>query len=117
VAILLDNAIKYSPDKSAVSLTSLAGGQGVTLSVADQGVGIKAADIPHIFDRFYRADQSRARGGESIGGYGLGLSIAKRIADLHHGTIAAESSPGKGSTFRVKLPAEYELPRHPLSLF
>ena len=114
IAILLDNAIKYSPEKSAVTLASHPSGQSVTLSVADQGVGIKASDLPHIFDRFYRADQSRARD-ENVGGYGLGLSIAKRITDLHHGHLSAESTPGKGSTFRVRLPIHYELAKHPLS--
>lgn len=115
VAILLDNAIKYSPEKSAITLTSRSTSQGVTLAVADQGVGINASDIPHIFDRFYRADQSRARSGQDVGGYGLGLSIAKRIADLHHGHLTADSTPGKGSIFRAKFPAHYDLPKHPLS--
>ncbi|MDB5178188.1 MAG: putative Histidine kinase [Patescibacteria group bacterium] len=106
VAILLDNAIKYSPPKSEVSLRGAKNGNFVSLSVTDHGVGMKASDIPYIFNRFYRADRSRSK--EQIHGYGLGLSIAKRIADLHHGAVTVTSAPGKGSTFTVKLPAEYE---------
>ena len=106
VAILLDNAVKYSPADSTIKLTGRRSGVSTLVSVADQGVGINASDLPFIFHRFYRADRSRSK--EQIEGYGLGLSIAKRIADLHNGTISAESTPGKGSTFRVKLPVRYE---------
>jgi signal transduction histidine kinase len=63
--------------------------------------------LPFIFHRFYRADRSRSK--EKVEGYGLGLSIAKRITDLHHGTISADSTPGKGSTFRIKLPMKFEV--------
>jgi signal transduction histidine kinase len=105
VAVLLDNAIKYSPPRSTVILSAQAVGHFVRLSVADQGVGIKASDIPHIFHRFYRADRSRSK--EHVTGYGLGLSIAKRVADLHHGVISVDSTPGEGTTFRVKLPVTY----------
>jgi len=116
VAILLDNAIKYSPAHSSVKLASKATNDEVRLSVADHGIGIKASDIPRIFDRFYRADPSRTRA--NVGGYGLGLSIAKRIAEVHHGIISVESKPEKGSTFTVKLPIEYELVKPPfLSLY
>jgi two-component system, OmpR family, sensor histidine kinase CiaH len=105
LAVLLDNAIKYSPAGSTVTLTSKPVGNFIHLSVADVGAGIKASDIPHIFDRFYRADRSRNK--EEVTGYGLGLSIAKRIAGLHHGVITVDSTPGQGSTFRVKLPVDY----------
>ncbi len=111
VAILLDNAIKYSPEGTTITLRSELAGNAVRLSVADHGAGISAADIPHIFDRFYRADRSRSK--NHPGGYGLGLSIAKRIADLHHGEITVESTPGEGSTFKVKLPTQYA-PKKPL---
>jgi two-component system sensor histidine kinase CiaH len=105
VAILLDNAIKYSPAKSTVTLSSKAAAGFATISVADQGPGIKASDIPHIFDRFYRADRSRTK--ERINGYGLGLSIAKRITDIHHGTITVDSTLERGTTFHVRLPVHY----------
>jgi two-component system sensor histidine kinase CiaH len=105
VAILLDNAIKYSPADATITLASDLTAHSVRLSVADHGAGIAAADIEHIFDRFYRADRSRSK--DHVNGYGLGLSIAKRIVDLHHGTITVDSVPDKGSTFRVKLPMQY----------
>ncbi len=105
IAILLDNAIKYSASGSKITLGSSAAGHSVGMSVSDEGSGIKPADIPHIFDRFYRADSSRSKG--HIDGYGLGLSIAKRIADIHHGHIAVESVPDKGTTFRIKIPVHY----------
>ena len=69
------------------------------IKIADQGQGIASKDLPHIFDRFYRADSSR-----SSSGYGLGLSIAKHIVASHHGTISATSKPGRGSTFTILLP-------------
>jgi signal transduction histidine kinase len=106
VAILLDNAIKYSPSGSTIKLSGRHAGSATTIAVSDMGVGIKASDLPYIFHRFYRADRSRSK--DQVEGYGLGLSIAKRIADIHHGTIAADSTPGKGSTFRIKLPVRYE---------
>jgi signal transduction histidine kinase len=106
IAILLDNAIKYSPANSQIKLTGSRQGNTITLKVSDQGAGIKASDIPYIFNRFYRADRSRTK--VETQGYGLGLSIAKRIVDLHHGTISVVSTPSKGSTFTIKLPAEYQ---------
>ena len=114
IAILLDNAIKYSPPKTTVTLKSEVSGNFVKLSVSDQGTGINASDIPHIFERFYRADRSRTKDSEKVGGYGLGLSIAKRIVDLHQGLIAADSAPGKGTTFKIKLPAVQSNAKHPL---
>lgn len=105
IALLLDNAIKYSPTGSSIALTSQASGGFVRLAVADHGIGIAASDLPHIFDRFYRADRSRSK--DKIEGYGLGLSIVKRIVDLHQGTIHAESEPDKGTTFRIKLPTHH----------
>ncbi len=105
VAVLLDNAIKYSPPGSTIKLRAQNSGSFVKLSVSDHGVGINAADIPNIFHRFYRADLSRSK--DQIQGYGLGLSIAKRITDLHHGDISVASAPGEGSTFQVKLPIHY----------
>lgn len=104
VVILLDNAIKYSSEKTTITLTSKPQGKFVYLSVADQGVGMKAIDAEHIFDRFYRADQSRSRD-HHVEGYGLGLSIAQKVAEAHGGTIEVRSKPGDGSTFTIKLPA------------
>ena len=71
-------------------------------SVRDQGMGIDAASLPHIFTRFYRADKARSHGEND--GYGLGLAIAKRLVAMNHGKISAESQPGKGTTFHVVLP-------------
>jgi signal transduction histidine kinase len=93
VTILLDNAIKYSPKGKDVEVSVKAGG---TLEVEDHGSGIAKEDLPHIFDRFYRSDKSRG-----TDGYGLGLSIAKSIVDLHNGAIKVESRFGKGSKFIV----------------
>jgi signal transduction histidine kinase len=104
LVVLLDNAIKYSPAKSQITMAATTHGHWAFVTVTDEGQGIKALDIPHIFDRFYRADTSRSK--YQIPGYGLGLSIAKKIADLHGGTIEVASSPGKGSVFTVKLPLE-----------
>lgn len=99
--ILLDNAVKYSHNKSKIELSSAIQGKHAIVSVKDHGLGIKASDLPYIFNRFYRADLSRSK--QSIPGYGLGLSIAKKIVDLHKGSIEVESQPGKGSEFKVRL--------------
>ncbi|HEX8390089.1 MAG TPA: HAMP domain-containing sensor histidine kinase [Candidatus Saccharimonadales bacterium] len=102
VTILLDNAIKYSPVGTTVSLRSVGrGGKSVSLEVRDQGPGIAAEDLPHIFDRFYRADPSRTR--DNVEGHGLGLSIAQRIAQQHHGELTVDSRSRKGATFRIRL--------------
>lgn len=102
VTILLDNALKYSGPKTAITLTSRADAKAVHLSVADQGRGIPAADLPKIFSRFYRADESRSKA--AVDGYGLGLSIAEKIAKAHHGGISVASTVGVGSVFTVTLP-------------
>jgi two-component system, OmpR family, sensor histidine kinase CiaH len=98
VVILLDNAIKYSPKNSKVILAVKKYNYRPSLTIQDFGIGITKADLPHIFDRFYRADISRSK---KIDGFGLGLSIAKRIADLHHARIEVKSIVSKGSTFTV----------------
>ncbi|MDB5163453.1 MAG: putative Histidine kinase [Candidatus Saccharibacteria bacterium] len=102
VVILLENAVKYSPAKSRVVLTLKKQAKQASISVKDEGRGMKASELPHIFERFYRADSSRNK--EQVSGYGLGLSIAKSVVDLHDGTITAQSQPSRGSTFEVKLP-------------
>jgi two-component system sensor histidine kinase CiaH len=100
--ILLDNAIKYSANKTVISLTAKKEDSLVQIAVKDNGAGIKKEDLPHIFDRFYRADRSRTK--QRVGGYGLGLSIAKRIVTLHNGNIRVESEIDKGSVFVITLP-------------
>lgn len=99
---LLSNALRYTPAGGRVTVSAAAtpaGWLGVT--VADTGAGIAPDDLPHVFDRFYRADRSRSRQG---GGAGLGLAIARSLVRLHDGTIRAESSLGQGSRFTVELP-------------
>lgn len=97
--ILLDNAIKYSPKGSKITLHAGMSARRVVMSVRDEGEGIATADLPHIFDRFYRADSSRSKSKTS--GHGLGLSIARKIAELHHADLTVKSAPGKGTTFTL----------------
>jgi signal transduction histidine kinase len=99
--ILLDNAIKYSSEKTMVRVVVKKSGRQVNVAIVDQGAGIAVADQDKIFDRFYRADSSRTGG--ATHGYGLGLSLAQKIAQLHGATIRVKSKPGKGSTFTVSL--------------
>lgn len=101
ITSLLDNAIKYSQPKTTITLESELKGRYALLYIKDQGVGIKASDLPYIFRRFYRADQSRAK--NQADGYGLGLAIAQKLIEEQHGEIIAASTPGKGSTFTIKL--------------
>jgi signal transduction histidine kinase len=98
---LLSNAVKYSPDGGPVEVRLHADGTTAVLEVADRGIGIAAAEVEHLFTRFYRA--SAVRDGE-IHGSGLGLSISRSIVAAHEGTIALESVDGEGTTVRVRLP-------------
>jgi len=100
--ILLDNAIKYSPQKTKIKISSIKKDGHVILKITDQGYGINPHDLPHIFDRFYRSDASRSK--SETPGYGLGLSIAKQIVTQHHGYINLKSQVGKGSTVVLELP-------------
>ena len=100
--ILLDNAIKYSPNKSEIMIKVLETKKYAQISIADRGIGIKASHLPYIFNRFYRADSSRNK--EKVDGYGLGLAIAKKIVEFHKGNITAKSRIGKGSEFIVNFP-------------
>lgn len=100
--IVLENAIKYSAQKTSISLSGVIVKKGVEFRVIDKGIGIADKDIPHVFDRFYRADSARSK--EEVGGYGLGLSIAKKIVDLHKGTIHIESTINYGTTVIIWLP-------------
>lgn len=123
--ILVDNAVKYTPAPGSIHVSlelatrqvaaavtvqgsvegmsnaSLMRGAVAVLTVADTGIGIAAADLPHVFDRFYRADRARSR---DSGGAGLGLSIAKRIVERHGGAVLIDSEPGRGCRVRVELP-------------
>ncbi|MCH8051072.1 MAG: hypothetical protein IIC86_03530 [Chloroflexi bacterium] len=99
--ILLDNAFKYSDEGGSVRVRLTADGSDVRLAVADNGHGIPAADLPHVFDRFYRVDKARSR---EMGGTGLGLAIARWITEEHGGTIRLESTAGEGTTVTVELP-------------
>jgi heavy metal sensor kinase len=101
VLSILDNALKYTPRGGTVDVQLENGGTGILLRIHDSGTGISEADLPHIFERFYRADQSRSR---DTGGVGLGLSIAKSIADAHGAKIMVSSVDGRGSTFAVLFP-------------
>jgi len=102
---LLTNAVKYTPAGGSVRLRLGPANGRLTLSVADTGIGIAPGDLPHIFDRFWRADSARTRTGERPGA-GLGLAICKWIAEAHGGQIDVVSRPGRGTTFTVTLPWE-----------
>ena len=100
--VLVDNGVKYSAPHSPIYLSVASDGREVRLSVQDEGQGIPAQALPHIFDRFYRTDESRAR---RTGGTGLGLSIAKWIVERHGGHFQVTSREGIGSRFTIVLPA------------
>ena len=106
---LLTNAIKYTPREGNVSIDAAKNGGDLTMSVRDTGIGIAPGDLPHIFDRFWRADAARSRTGERPGA-GLGLAICKWIAEAHGGSIAVQSRAGRGTTFTVTLPAGADAP-------
>jgi heavy metal sensor kinase len=99
--ILLDNAAKYTPARGRITVTLTSSDGCAVAEVRDTGIGIAAEDLPHIFERFFRADPARSR---ETGGAGLGLSIGKWIAEAHGGTISASSKPGEGSVFQVRIP-------------
>jgi signal transduction histidine kinase len=101
LANLLDNALRYAPDGSRVTLAAENGSDRVRLEVADEGPGLDEADRDRVFERFWRADGSRDRNG---GGSGLGLAIVKRIAVAHGGSVSVRSAPGAGATFTIDLP-------------
>ncbi|HUN87467.1 MAG TPA: ATP-binding protein [Terriglobales bacterium] len=98
--ILIDNAIKYTPERGSVKVSLSCARDEVVVDVSDTGMGIAAEDLPHVFDRFWRADKVRSR---NTGGTGLGLAIAKWIAEKSNGTIRVESVLGQGSKFEVRL--------------
>jgi heavy metal sensor kinase len=99
--ILLDNAVKYTPNGGKIDVHLNADGGFAVAEIRDTGVGIAPEHIPHVFDRFYRVDPSRAR---ESGGTGLGLAIGHWIAEAHHGEIRVASQSSKGSSFQVRIP-------------
>jgi signal transduction histidine kinase len=100
---LIENALRFTPSGGSVrAIVSVTPQQAVRVTVSDTGAGIGAEDLPHIFERFYRADKSRDR---AKGGAGLGLAIARQIVELHGSTLEVHSSPGKGTQFSFVLPA------------
>ena len=101
VRAVADNAIKYSDENTTISFTVHADGSYAVVKIIDSGRGISPADLPHVFDRFYRCDKSRGRDKNSSG---LGLTIAKSAVEMMNGTIEAESELGKGSTFTLRFP-------------
>lgn len=103
LSIILDNAIKYSPKKTTVTVESGREGSFGFVTITDQGPGINPEELPYIFDRFYRADEARNKGDDN-NGYGLGLSIARKVMESQNGFIEVESQLGEGSVFTVKLP-------------
>lgn len=103
--IFLDNAIKYSREKTKVRLKTEKSDGHVLIHIIDEGMGIKSGNIHHLFERFYRSDKSRTK--TDVAGYGLGLAIAKEIVSKHNGSINVKSKVGQGTTFVLKLPIKH----------
>jgi two-component system phosphate regulon sensor histidine kinase PhoR len=101
VVNLVDNAVKYSAEGSAVAVDLAESGDEIVVSVTDQGQGVAREHLPRLFERFYRVDKARSR---DLGGTGLGLAIVKHIAQIHGGRVSVDSVVGRGSTFRIHLP-------------
>ena len=98
---LVENAVKYTPQRGRINVTITAQQSCVVVEVSDNGIGIPQEDIPRVFERFYRVDRSRSR---DMGGTGLGLSIVKHVANVHRGTVEVTSTAGVGSSFKLKIP-------------
>jgi signal transduction histidine kinase len=98
---LLENAIRFSPDRATVRITMWSGQGRSYIEVSDDGPGIPPSELPHIFERFHRGDSSRTR---NTGGYGLGLAISKALVEAYGGTIEPNSKPGEGTRMVVSLP-------------
>ncbi|HEV7967691.1 MAG TPA: ATP-binding protein [Candidatus Acidoferrales bacterium] len=99
--ILIDNAVKYTPASGQIEVSLQRNDGYAVAQVRDTGIGIAEADLPNVFERFYRADKARTR---ESGGVGLGLSIGRWITEVHAGTIEVRSAPGRGSSFQIRLP-------------
>jgi two-component system phosphate regulon sensor histidine kinase PhoR len=97
--ILMDNALKYTPEGGTIAIGVTTTDRWIAIRIRDTGPGIAPETLPHIFERFYRSDESRTGSGA-----GLGLAIAKELTEAQHGQISVESEIGQGSTFTVSLP-------------
>jgi len=102
---LLENATNYAPESSRIIMAAQRVGHRIRLTVADEGPGIPEADLPRVFERFYRVDKSRTRGTRDPGGTGLGLAIVKHLVELHGGKAAAATGPDGGAVFTIELPS------------
>jgi two-component system OmpR family sensor kinase len=102
---IIDNAIKFTPTDGSVELRARADEGSVVITVSDTGQGIPPEALPHVFDRFYRADPSRQRPAQQVGGSGLGLSIAKELVEAQGGTITISSTLGVGTLVSIRFPA------------
>ena len=105
VLIFLDNGVKYTVKGGKIKLTTRAEVNHISMEIKDTGVGITEKDLPYIFERFYRADLSRAK--EETSGFGLGLALAEKIIEIHKGVVSVSSVLGKGTTFTIKLPLKH----------
>jgi len=103
--IFLDNAVKYTPKGGKVAISTQVDKKYASIKIKDTGIGISKQNIPHIFDRFYRVNQSRSK--NNAPGFGLGLSLAKRIIETHKGSVEIVSRVGKGTAFIIKLPLKH----------
>lgn len=101
---LVENAANYAPEGSRIVMGSRREGEQLVLTVADEGPGIPEADLPRVFERFYRVDKARSRGARDPGGTGLGLAIVKHLVELHHGNVTAANGPNGGAVFTITLP-------------
>ena len=101
VSNLVSNALRHTPAGGKISVCASRANGGTEITVSDSGEGIAPADIPYLFDRFYRSEKSRSR---QTGGAGLGLAITRGIVEAHHGSISVESTPGSGSKFIIRIP-------------
>jgi two-component system sensor histidine kinase CiaH len=102
IVAFLDNAVKYTEENGKIEIKIKRNRKDAIIEISDTGIGIPEEDVSHIFDRFYQVNGSRCK--TEICGFGLGLSVAKKIIDFHHGTVLVESKLGKGTTFVIKLP-------------
>jgi signal transduction histidine kinase len=106
ISNLLSNAVKYSDREPEIKVTSAASGNDLDITVADNGVGIPAEHLGHIFEKFYRVPQGNIH---KTKGLGLGLYYVRRIAEAHGGDVSVTSKPGRGTTFKIKIPIQNTL--------